>query len=579
MEETQVSGKLRWTIAAALFAVWPAASWASGVPAARRLPEAFRLAPASVEAGVFSLNVANRRDNRDSAKPEASTSGWVLSAAGAAGPPAAPPSETSEVRPRKPRGRGWLELGGFMTYSAVSYWIKYTKKGFIEDWQFKLNWHDQSHRFFTLQAWAFDSNNFKLNWTHTLAGGVYYQFARCNNFSWPAASLVALAGSFFWEYVVEWKEVIAINDQIMTGLGGYATGEPWYQIGRFLNHQRNPVLQALGFLNPIYEGNAWLDRHNPALRDYEPPGWHDLAVFAGARRLAAAPGRETQTGVYFGFRARLLGLPEYGAPDDIRRSAKDTYFSEISLDYTVRDGRADETNFITKAVALGWLRQDIGPGRTGYSLTLGLGSAFQYFKKRPTAPYDANPVAVTPEDPGSNLDLSVPRSFTDKLAALHIAGPVLDWTLFRKDFTLRTTAEAYLDFALVNSFALNRYSELHDILGMKTTVLYYGYYYGFGGTAAGSFDLAWHGFRARGRASFGAWGSADFRDRFQYDVTNNAHLSDTRFDYLVGAGWKIPGLPAEAFVRYEGLARWGRVQDVSVHGLEKRLFAGLEFFY
>ena len=35
----------------------------------------------------------------------------------------------------------------------------------------------------------------------------------------------------------------------------------------------------------------------------------------------------------------------------------------------------------------------------------------------------------------------------------------------------------------------------------------------------------------------------------------------------------------QVFVNYEGIARWGRIQEVSVHGLEKRLFAGLEFTY
>jgi hypothetical protein len=114
---------------------------------------------------------------------------------------------------------------------------------------------------------------------------------------------------------------------------------------------------------------------------------------------------------------------------------------------------------------------------------------------------------------------------------------------------------------------------------MKTTVLYYGYYYAFGGTLSGKTDLEWRGLRAQALASFGAWSSVDIWDRFQDEITNNAHLDDNRFRWLLGAGWKLPRVPLELFVHFEGIRRWGRLLDVRVHGLEKRTFAGLEFSF
>jgi len=487
--------------------------------------------------------------------------------------PFAEPASTAGPKPTKHIGRSWLELGGFMTYSGISYWIKYTKKGFIEDWQFRLNWHDQSRRFFTLMAWRFDSNNFALNWSHSLAGALYYNFSRTNNLSWLQSWLMSVAGSSFWEYVVEWKEVVSINDQIMTGLGGFATAEPWYQIANYLSHQTNILLQGLSFLNPMLKLNRWFDRHDPATPSYQQPGWHDFGLFVGARGLSAA-GAATEHDLFFGFHTRLLGLPEYGKPGEIQERVKDTYFSDISLDYATRDSRAEETNLTLSAVTWGWFWQRIDPGLNGYSLTVGLGSSLEYFKKRPTFSYDYAPVPV---NQGIDLHLEIPRDFKDKLSILHIAGPVLDWTIFRRGLRLRTVASAYFDFALVNSLALNTYSALHNIEGMKTTVLYYGYYYGFGGTFQGSSTLEWGNFRARGLASFGAWGSADFRDRFQAQVTNNAHLDDNRTRWLLGAGWKVPRLPLEAFINLEDIYRWGRLQEVRVTGLEKRVFAGLQF--
>jgi hypothetical protein len=488
----------------------------------------------------------------------------------------AAPAET--VATKKKPGRAWIEMGAFLTFSTISYW---KRNAFPEDWQFKLTFHDQFERVVLLKGWRFDSNDFQLNWSHALAGGIYYQFARANNLSWTRSWLMAVIASTYWESFVEWKEVIALNDQITTGLGAYSTGEPWYQIGHYLAHQRGVLRQALSFLNPIVRLNHWLDRKQSGAETYVQPGWHDLALFVGGRSLARAD-HPTETGLYFGFRTELLMPPDYGQPGEVRRTLSDTYVSGIFLDYAVRNGRADETNFRTAVVTLGTYRQAIAAGGAGQTLIIGLGSSFEYFKKRPIDPYDSDPVPVKQ---GYDLHLERPRDFTDKLALVHLAGPVVDWTVFRPGLKLRTVAEAYFDFGLINSYALNAYSELHHtppddtIEGMKTTVMYYGYYYAFGGTVCGRTRLDWGRFRAEALASFGAWSSVDVLDRFDGEVTNNAHLGDNRSRYLIGAGWRVPGTPIQVFARYEGIHRFGRVLEARTRGFEKRLFAGLEFAF
>ena len=190
------------------------------------------------------------------------------------------------LRPKKRPGRAWIELGAFLAYSTTSYW---TSAAFPEDWQFQLNWHDQFDRVFLLKGWRFDSNNFKLNWTHSLAGGVYYQFARSNNLSWIDSWLMAVAASTYWETVVEWKEVISVNDQITTALGAFSTGEPWYQIGHYLAHQRGILSQALSFINPAVRLNHWLDRKKPGAKRLCPAGMARLRPVPG--RQAPRPGR------------------------------------------------------------------------------------------------------------------------------------------------------------------------------------------------------------------------------------------------------------------------------------------------
>jgi hypothetical protein len=391
--------------------------------------------------------------------------------------------------------------------------------------------------------------------------------------SWLYSWMMSVAGSTWWEVIGEPKEVISINDQIMTGLGGFSVGEPWYQIGHFLCHQPSLVLRGLSFLNPVVKLNDWLDRKDPAAKEYPPPGWYEFSLFAGGRRIAADGAARADA--YLGLRASLLALPEYARPGEIRRAVKDTYYSEIALDYAVRGGHAEETRFFSKAVTWGRFTQKIDDRGDGYSLTLGLGSAFELFKKRPLAVYDAHPVPVkTGTEP---LHLDEPRNFTDKLAILHVAGPVLDWTVFRRGLKLRTVVEAYGDFALVNSNAVNAYSLSHDVAGLKTIVYYYGYYYGFGGTLRAAARLDYRGLRVSGLVDLGAWGSADRLDRFQDEISNNAHLSDTRVRTLLGAGWKVPGSSLELFVDVEGVRRRGWLAEVRVDHFESKVYAGLAF--
>ena len=493
--------------------------------------------------------------------------------------PASVPFRDASLKPRPRKLRAWLELFGFQTYSIGSYWVRY-KTAFPEDWQFKMTLDSQIDRVIFLAGWRFDSNNFRLNWTHSLAGGTYYQFGRANHASWLYSWMMSVVGSTIWE-LSEWKEVISLNDQIMTGLGGFAIGEPWYQVGHYLAHQPGLLGRALSFMNPVLKLNHWLDRKDPSVWNYVPPGWHDFGLAAGVRLLSAA-GRPSETAAYFELHTRLIELPEYGRAGDIRRTFRDTAYSALSLDYAERSGTADETRLSTAAVPWGSFRQKIDDNLEGYSLIVGLGSSFEYFKKRSFDYYDLNPVPV---NLGFDLHLEVPRNFTDKLAIVHLAGPVVDWTVFRRGWKLRSVASASFDFGLINAYALNAYSQIHHtlpadtIFGMKTTVLYYGYYYGFGGTFSGSTELDWGAFRARALVSFGAWGSADSLDRFQDQVTNNAHLSDTRFRYLFGAGWKVPRVPVELFATYEGVERDGRLLGVHAGTLEKRLFAGLEFSF
>ena len=480
---------------------------------------------------------------------------------------------SQEQKPKKRLGRAVLEYFALLAYSQTKYWVTYGD--WIEDWHYELTWEDQKKRFFSLEAWKFDSNCFGLNWRHAFAGGLYYNIARTNNLNRLESLLFTLGGSFYWEYIVEWRNVLSIGDNIFTIIGGASIGEAWYQLGKYFSNNTGLGNRILGFLNPILKFNRWLDRKEIKKWPEEPdPGWNKFDFFLGGR-VSQSTAKENQSGyLHGGFHTQINHIPEFGKTGQISRRESGTLFSEIYFDMAAGDKGVEEVNLFTRVVYFGRFKQNIDQHQRGYAYYFGLGSAFAYFKKRSIAFYDGCEVKVKR---GYDLQLEKPREFTDKLSIVHLAGPVFDLTSVQPKLKLRLVLDAYLDFALVNAFALNKYSEGRDISGIKTNLMYYGYYYGLGTTLSSDLKIRFSNLEFRGLLKYHAWGSLDGRDRFQEDLTDDFHLKDSRLQYKLDLGYWIPGTSMELFSSFEGINRRGNIKDIDHRELEKRFFFGINF--
>jgi hypothetical protein len=483
------------------------------------------------------------------------------------------------VMPKKWR-RALVQLGIVSVYSTYRYWRDYHE--WIEDWQYELTFADQYRRFLTTEAIRFDSNSFPTNWSHIPGGGLYYLLARSNYLDWEESLLATFVSSAIYEYVSEWREVISINDMFLTTFGGYSLGETWFQLSDYFHHQRSAVLKAFGFMNPINKLNQWLDRRNPASHVYAQPGWASLVLSAGWWR-SSETGRTPSSSGLVSLETQLIRTPEYGRPGTFRKVLHDTTLSELSLgarlrrpgsgEEDLRGGPSEEVDIFARVVGLSWFRQTIDELGRGSSLSIGLGSALTYLRKRPPL-YDARAAQVR-IDPVPER----PTDFRDKLAVTHLLGPVVDWTRFGRNLRIRAVADAYFDFALVNAYAFNAYSALYPIDDLKTTLAYYGYHYAYGASSSVRVDVDWGNLWVRGLASGHVWDSWEGRDRFQDEILNDAGAVDTRTRFLLQAGWRLGSAPLRAFAGIEGIHRWGRVGEVRASGGETRTFAGLSYLF
>jgi hypothetical protein len=472
--------------------------------------------------------------------------------------------------PKKKWGRAILEFLTIMAFTQINYWLKYSDWFF--DWHYRFTWEDQKKRF-SFDAWKFDANGFSLNWSHAPAGAHYYNAARANNFTLGESLLFTAAGSLYWEYIVEWREIISINDILMTSLGGLAFGESCFQLGLDLSRRKGLGYRILSFMNPYWKITEFLDRDE--IRRRPPPpetGWHEYIFFLSGQSLKNSGPIGSQRNTLFGVHTRIIEVPEYGKPGRIKKPIPGTLSSEVGIDFAFSGRGLEELNFNSRVGYWGYFWQNLDDRGRGHSLSLSLGTAFTYWRKKKVAFYDST--AIAPRE-GGDLHLEEPRNFRDKLAVLHMVGPLFDYSSFAPGLKLRITADAYADFAQVNALAFNRYSVDHDITGVKTNLLYYGYYYALGISTSARAEI-WLGrlyasARLRGE-DFQSFGEAD---RFEYLITADFDLHDSHLAYDLRLGYEWPGTPFEIRATYEGIVRKGGIKEVFVKEVEHRFVLGL----
>ena len=168
-------------------------------------------------------------------------------------------------------------------------------------------------------GFSFDDDKFTTNQLgHAIAGGLYFNAARTNGYTfWESAPFV-LAGSALWEVVGE-TQGPSFNDLVNTTLGGITLGEASYRLSQTILDDRarggaRVAREALaGLVNPtqlltrLFTGEAWAVREERGT-DVEPSRLV-AELDAGGRHFVSSR-RENQDQALFAATVR------YGDPFD-----------------------------------------------------------------------------------------------------------------------------------------------------------------------------------------------------------------------------------------------------------------------
>jgi hypothetical protein len=488
------------------------------------------------------------------------------------GPPASgqddPAQPAVRLPPRRHTVRALLEMGSFISFSAASYWSKYAS--FIEDWQFRLTWKDQTRKFFTSEGLRLDSNNMRLNWTHAPAGGIYYSFARSNGLGTAGSFLFSAGGSLFWEYVVEWREISSINDHISTAVGGPAIAEPLFQISSYFRNRPGLANRVATLVtNPLVAINDVLDGKSRPPR-VPTDQWHDFRLSTGGLTGVNLPDSHAAAQNVVTLDMRLVTLPDYGKVGAGSERFRDTADAGFHFDLNAVGGQVEEFNIRTRSTLLGrwWknVRLDEQGLRRGHDIWLGAQLAWDFFQKKPIVPYDGHDLGMKDQW----FPRERPTQYTDKIASVHFPGPTVSVTTYAGRLRTRFDAGAALNFSMVNSLPFNLYSATHDTWGVKTTLQNWGYYYALGTTLT-----------ARAEAEIGAWRAAagvDYRrfssiqglDRYQDHVTDDGRLTDSRLVSSASLTARFPQTPVFAAITVDRIDRRGSFHQTIVSAHEAR---------
>jgi hypothetical protein len=346
------------------------------------------------------------------------------------------------LTPRGPPrpGLAAAENAGWLAFGLVYYW------GYPElnkaDWD-RPSLGDR----FSLSIFRFDNNSSITNHViHPFAGAAYYGFARVNNLGPGLAAAYGLGSAFLWEFALEWRELVSVNDLVFTFLGGLAPGEFFFQAGEYATSAppsgaiSTVGAWTLGLPRTVHARTSGDRAPPPAALDAVGLGtarWHKGLLAARLGGASTDPRAPPLVGLLA--EARIVALPGFDRAGTFTARFQHGAFTEgrLSIDSSARGDLALDARF--EAVMLGrytqaLTRADSERDPRGTAWLVGLATAIRYLDHR-----------IGADD--------------DQIAVTHVLGPALSLWGRRGPLWARLEARAFGDFAAIRSLGFESWRD------------------------------------------------------------------------------------------------------------------------
>lgn len=463
------------------------------------------------------------------------------------------PAHDDRLEPH--HGRSLLEMGTGLALGSVLYWLMMDRN--IADWD-----NPTPQERFNGRAWRLDNNSLAVNFiAHPLMGGAAYAFARANHHDRFTSFGYSFLTSFLWEFVLEFKEKVSVNDFIVTPGTGVPLGEFFHKLGLYLGSAEDPsaalrVAQwSLG--TGVALDRALDGRPPPRVRSRDALGlsraiWHDFELDAGAARVRS-PDRPRYVRASVGARARLVTLPGYLRPRSFARAFQSADVSDFAIAAEASQ-HGGGMSMSADTLLAGYHAQRLegsDESPRGYAVTFGTSLAYSYLKSK------ANDYASFREAvalPRPQLKYHVPLA-AEQFSALHLPGPGLDWHAFAPGLALSIIARAHPDFAGLGAASFYDFVAANPDVKSKHILHRQGYFYAWGlsGSLRGKLRLG--PLRLDAELFHGGYISQDGLDRHVERLTADVPARGELLFYRASLGVQPPLLPIVLGVDF-GARRW-----------------------
>lgn len=455
-----------------------------------------------------------------------------------------------------------LESGAVVSMGLLYYWVDPLANS--EDWD-DPSFSDRLNPSRTLR---FDTNlNTTNHLLHPVAGAAVYTIGRVNGLRIPEAFLLSAAWSSAWEFALEWREKPSINDLVYTSVGGVPLGELATHLGDYLASA--PAGGGTAQRIAAWSLGAPRSAHR-RLYDEPDPGEPMPADELG---FSSAYGHAFATGYDFAMlsndrgdrapmhrvrlAATIVDIPGFLRPGTFATTFANGNFTDLRLRVGVGAGANDEADLQVRATLVGRYEQSIEEDDEGalhgHATMLGVGPALRF-------------------------DATSWLGRRDQLSAVHVVGPRGDVWLALGDFRAHFGADAYADFASIQSLAYHPYTGEHGAEGTKSVLQRQGYQYAYGATGRLEGDLAWQSLSLSSSLVAGRWESIEGADRFQERITDDVHGTEDALELAVDASVRVASI-VELGAGWATRIRESRLGDVTVRRWDRdvHLHAGLVF--
>jgi hypothetical protein len=450
------------------------------------------------------------------------------------------------------------QIGIALGVQTVNYWAR--------PWVNQSDWDDPniSDRV-SFRAVRFDNNlaftNFVL---HPLAGGAYYWASRANNVTMPESMLFSALASAFWEFALEWREQVSVNDLIFTPAGGVPIGAFAFQLSDYLASA--PDDAGLGNKVGAYTWGlpSKLSRRRPDPSNEParlPPDslgfssafWHRFQLGDEVSVISVDGRRSAQVNTLVGD-GEIIAMAGFLSPGRFNKLFAGDNFTEGHLRLSFGN---DDNEVRFSGTLVGAYSQDFRAARhgvLGHAEMIGLASGLRFVEHN----YDPD---------------------QDMYASASVTGVSGGFWLGLGPIQARVSGAAHYDFAGVRPLALPAYQRLHPRDKLKSVLVLQGYEYSMGPSARLRGEVSVGGLTLGAYGDFSYYRSVDGMDRTQEAITRDPEAHDVIFEYGTSASVRTPLLPLFLRASADWVMRDSVLGDQQLKRTDRRLAAaaGLSF--